>query len=424
MLIGRQKPDATHVAGFRTWNSLGRSDRRGEKAIFILAPMVRNKRKNDEKTEQNEYAKETQPKLYGFRGAYVFDISQTEGKEIPALTEVQGDVSGYREQLFKFVEAQSVELSFSEEIAPAKGLSHGGKITLLSGMQPAEEFSTLVHEIGHELLHRGERRALTTKQVRETEAEAVAFVVCHAIGLETGTAAADYIQIWHGDANLLRASLEAVQQTAAMILGAISPEVTGSQPRSAATPEWLETALRFKIKGMADAYEVWIGEVQRALGSINMSIDDWQSLWPFDFQAEYKAGTKADDAAMKANRFWWHEQNRSLKQDCRLNPDCWLPRAHQGSCQPVNSDPHGSRLMPTYERGDYVKVEFPDDATGIGEWMWVRVTRSDEERQFVFGVLDNEPLNDYEGKVGLGSELAISYSQIREHRKPTEFTRQ
>ena len=58
-------------------------------------------------------------------------------------------MSGYRERLFKFVEAQSVELSFSERIAPAKGLSHGGKITLLSGMQPAEEFSTLVHEIGH-----------------------------------------------------------------------------------------------------------------------------------------------------------------------------------------------------------------------------------------------------------------------------------
>jgi hypothetical protein len=80
-------------------------------------------------------------------------------------------VSGYRERLFKFVESQGVELSFSERIAPAKGLSHGGKITLLSGMQPAEEFSTLVHEIAHEMLHRGERRMLTTKQVRETEAK-------------------------------------------------------------------------------------------------------------------------------------------------------------------------------------------------------------------------------------------------------------
>jgi antirestriction protein ArdC len=222
MLIARQKPDATHVAGYRTWTSLGRFVRRGEKGIFILAPMVGNKRNKDENAEQNIDAKENQRTLYGFRGVYVFDVTQTEGKELPSLTEVNGDVSGYRERLFKFVEAQSIELSFSERIAPAKGLSYGGKITLLSGMQPAEEFSTLTHEIAHEMLHRGDRRTLTTKQVRETEAEAVAFVVCQAIGLETGTASADYIQLWHGDADLLRESLEAVQQTAAVILGGIA----------------------------------------------------------------------------------------------------------------------------------------------------------------------------------------------------------
>ena len=80
--------------------------------------------------------------------------------------------------------------------------------------------------------------------------------------------------------------------------------------------------------------------------------------------------------------------------------------------------------MPTYERGDFVKVEFPDENTGIGEWIWVRVTSCDDANQLVFGVLDNEPLNDHEGRVELGSELAISYSKIREHRKPSEFTRQ
>jgi hypothetical protein len=136
---------------------------------------------------------------------------------------VQGDVSHYRERLVKFVESQSIMLNYSDKIAPAKGLSHGGRITLLSGMQPAEEFSTLAHEIAHEMLHRGDRRTLTTKQVRETEAEAVAFVVCQSIGLQTGTASVDYIQLWHGDADLLRESLEAVQQTAAVILGGICP---------------------------------------------------------------------------------------------------------------------------------------------------------------------------------------------------------
>jgi hypothetical protein len=80
--------------------------------------------------------------------------------------------------------------------------------------------------------------------------------------------------------------------------------------------------------------------------------------------------------------------------------------------------------MPTFERGDYVKVEFPDETTGIGEWMLVRVHHCDDEKQLVFGTLDNEPVNDYDGKIGLGSELAVNYSQVREHRKPSEFTKQ
>jgi hypothetical protein len=80
--------------------------------------------------------------------------------------------------------------------------------------------------------------------------------------------------------------------------------------------------------------------------------------------------------------------------------------------------------MPIYAQGDYVKVEFTDATTGIGEWMWVRVTRCDPEKQLVFGVLDNEPLNVYEGELGIGSELAVSYSQVRDHKKPSEFTKQ
>ena len=80
--------------------------------------------------------------------------------------------------------------------------------------------------------------------------------------------------------------------------------------------------------------------------------------------------------------------------------------------------------MPTYAPGDYVKVEFPDETTGVGEWMWVRVEVCDDNRKVVVGRLDNEPLNDYDGNVERGTQLVISYTQIREHRKPTEFTKQ
>jgi hypothetical protein len=73
-----------------------------------------------------------------------------------------------------------------------------------------------------------------------------------------------------------------------------------------------------------------------------------------------------------------------------------------------------------YEEGDYIKVEFPNEATGVGEWMWVRVQRCNDEQRLVFGVLDNAPVNDYGKRVRVGSELAISFDQIREHRKATD----
>ena len=88
----------------------------------------------------------------------------------------------------------------------------------LPGQSEAEEFSTLAHELAHELLHRGDRRGATSCRIRETEAEATAFVVCHAIGLETGSAATDYIQLWNGDAQLLTESLGHVRQAASQML--------------------------------------------------------------------------------------------------------------------------------------------------------------------------------------------------------------
>jgi len=68
-----------------------------------------------------------------------------------------------------------------------------------------------------------------------------------------------------------------------------------------------------------------------------------------------------------------------------------------------------------------VKVEFPDEKTGIGEWMWVRVDHSDDEQRIVFGVLDNEPLNNYGDTITLGSQLAISYDKVRDHKTASEF---
>ena len=89
---------------------------------------------------------------------------------------------------------------------------------------------------------------------------------------------------------------------------------------------------------MAKSYEEWLGAVLATLDSINMPMVEWQGIWVFDFRAEYDASVKPDDAAMKANRYWWHQQNKSLKQDCRQTNDCWLPSGHQGQCQPVSDE--------------------------------------------------------------------------------------
>ena len=174
MLIARQKPDATNVAGLRAWNSLGRFVKRGEKGIFILAPMVGRRATKDAATEEpsEDATTEGQRTLYGFRAVYVFDVSQTEGAELPKLSErVKGNVGEYRERLIDFVIAQGIELDFKASIAPALGMSYGGKIVLFPGQSAPEEFSTLVHELAHEMLHKSERRTATTKTVRETEAE-------------------------------------------------------------------------------------------------------------------------------------------------------------------------------------------------------------------------------------------------------------
>jgi hypothetical protein len=230
--IARQKPSATRVAGMYAWNQLGRRVNKGEKGIRILAPVIGVKRKKDTEAAQ-DIRTQNQAVLVGFRSAYVFDVSQTEGKELPEPSErVTGNVGEYRERLVDFILAQGIQLEFKESIAPALGMSYGGKIVILPGQSPAEEFSTLVHEASHELLHKAERRIITTKTVRETEAEAIAFVVGKTIGLNTGRASADYIQLYSGNAAFLTESLEVIQKTSAVILSALE-----NPAEEIATPE-------------------------------------------------------------------------------------------------------------------------------------------------------------------------------------------
>jgi hypothetical protein len=107
------------------------------------------------------------------------------------------------DETFALRAAIALQLSVRERISGIpETRTGGGKITSLPGQSAAEDFSTLAHELAHELLHRDNRRGpfTTSRRIREAEAEATAFVVCHAVCLETGSEACDYLQLWRGDA--------------------------------------------------------------------------------------------------------------------------------------------------------------------------------------------------------------------------------
>jgi hypothetical protein len=218
MLIAMQAPDATYVAGFNAWKKLGRTVKKGEKGIRILAPMAYRKKDAADDQEASEGDESTKPVVAGFKVVSVFDVTQTEGKELPELAEINGDPGRFLNCLKQLVASKQIKLTCEQLDGSTLGLSKDGAISIQQDLPAPEEFSVLVHELAHELLHKGERRKELKKKVKETEAEAVAFVVCTAIGLEQSTRSSDYIQLYQGDNDTLAASLTSIQQVSALIL--------------------------------------------------------------------------------------------------------------------------------------------------------------------------------------------------------------
>jgi hypothetical protein len=153
-------------------------------------------------------------RLVGFRTAFVYDVGQTHGRALPEFAKTTGDPSQFAAKLRSLVAKEGISLEYHKSIAPAQGVSFGGKIRLLPDMQPAEEFSVLAHE----MLHHSKAETRLPKTVVETQAEAVAYVVCRGVGLETNSAAADYIHLYNGDKKTLAESLSVIQETSSKIL--------------------------------------------------------------------------------------------------------------------------------------------------------------------------------------------------------------
>ncbi len=232
-----QRSGITRLAGLRQWNKLGRRVKAGERGMMILAPMaVWNRPKeeaepaSEEETIESE-REETREKVTIFKPVYVFDVSQTEGAELPALVLATGDADTVLPALKEAVREADIaleELDWTPGSATAHGASYGGRIVIRRDLNSAEAFLTLAHEFAHELLHwpkdgtseasRGVGKE-PNKTIRETEAEAAAFVVCRHFGITAN--ASDYLLLYDSNSHVLLSRLETIRRTAARIIGEI-----------------------------------------------------------------------------------------------------------------------------------------------------------------------------------------------------------
>lgn len=214
LLIGAQCPDATRVAGFGAWKRLGRSVRRGERAIWILAPMVGRRVRTDEGEERRP--------VFGFRPVAVFDVSQTDGEELAEVCRtLEGDDPG---ACFEALVGRARDLGYSVRCAELPAGTNGDcafasrRIRVESRNRPAQQVKTLAHELAHALLH----EVTADRALAELEAESTAYVVCRSLGLDSGDYSFGYVACWAGGgpeaAAAITSSGTAIQRAAAAIL--------------------------------------------------------------------------------------------------------------------------------------------------------------------------------------------------------------
>ena len=243
LLIAMQKPDATLVAGYNSWKNLfGRQVAKGAKGIKVLAPSPFKVKKEMEKTDPKTgrpmtdksgkpVKEEVEITVPAFKVVSVFDVSQTEGKELPTIgvDELTGDVEQYND-FFKAAElAAPVPVGFEKIESGAKGYysQTDKRIAINEGMSELQNLKTLIHETAHAMLHdidlktpEGQQAQRPDRRTREVQAESVAYAVCQHYGLDTSDYSFAYIATWSSGRELseLKASLETIRSTASKMI--------------------------------------------------------------------------------------------------------------------------------------------------------------------------------------------------------------
>ncbi len=229
LLILSQFPNATQVAGFHAWRGLGRNVRKGEKAIWILAPMTRKVRDDDALATA-----ESNKVLFGFKAAAVFDISQTHGEELPELCIriVGDDPNDAYSDLVHVADSLGYEVEDAEFDGGLNGICDFelGCIRVEANLSPAQRVKTLSHEVAHAILHEG----FTSRELAELEAESVAFCVCSALGIDSSVYSFGYLAVWAGDPdkaiNHIKTAAGRIQQATDFILSKLEAASGAARP--------------------------------------------------------------------------------------------------------------------------------------------------------------------------------------------------
>lgn len=246
ILISMQNPDASFVAGFSSWkNKFGRSVRKGEKGIKIIAPTPRKATKEVPKidtvskkpvigTNGKPVTETIEVQIPSFKVVTVFDISQTTGKDLPKIgvDELKGNVEQYKDFFDILKEVSPVPIELEDMQTKAQGYYHlaDKRIAVKKGLSELQTLKTTIHEIAHAKLHDIDLHSLKEKakitkdaRTREVEAESVAYTVCQYYGLDTSDYSFAYIAGWSKDKDLveLKSSLETIQGAATELISSI-----------------------------------------------------------------------------------------------------------------------------------------------------------------------------------------------------------
>jgi len=244
LLIAMQKSDATYVAGYTTWQrSFERQVMRDQKGIKIISPapymVIKERDKLDPVTKQPIIGKDgmTEKEVYestraAFKVATVFDISQTEGKDLPEIaTELKNSVESYEDFMVAIESVSPVPVEFLDIQSSAKGYYDNmeKKIVIMEGMSNAQTIKTTIHEVSHAKLHDKDTdiKKADDRRTKEIEAESIAYTVCQHYGIDTSDYSFGYVADWSSGKELdeFKKSLGTIRTTACDIISGIDSKV-------------------------------------------------------------------------------------------------------------------------------------------------------------------------------------------------------